>query len=101
MIQVLNGGLVTSTAAEQTLVPMEPSESPGGYAKAGRHEFMFQLISGSIQMARGTTVSPSGFTSDTISTAGDKWIITTAPEFLEGGIRNIRIKGVGTVRVTW
>lgn len=101
MIKVLNGGLITSTAAENTVVPVEASESDGGYSKAGRHEFMFQLISGSVQMSRGTGISPPGYTSDTISTAGDRWIMTVAPELTDGGIRNMRIKGVGTVRITW
>ncbi len=101
MIQVLNGGLVTSVAGEETLVPSVPKED-SGFQAAGRHTFFFILVSGSVQMSVGASTSPgAGYTQSTYSTAGDKWFVTAAPEMLENGLRNIRIKGAGTFNIFW
>ena len=102
MIKVLNGGLVTSTAIEQDIVPMD-FDAEGHLVPAGRAQFMFELISGSVQSCVGPTIGtpPAGYTVDTITVAASKWIHTAQPALEDGGRFNIRFKGVATVRVTW
>lgn len=102
MIKVLNGGLVTSTAIEQDIVPMDRT-AEGDFVPAGRAQFMFELISGSVQSCVGSTIGtpPTGYTIDTITAAASKWIHTAQPALENMGMFNIRFKGVATVRVTW
>ncbi len=101
MIKCLNGSLVTSIAAEQSLVPMENEDGEdAGYIPAGRNEFIIIWRSGSLQFSVGSAINPTGFTHDTLTAAGSI-ILTASPELLEGGVRNIRVKGSGTFFISW
>ena len=100
MIKALNGSLITSIASEEEIVPMEYSED-GDLKPAGRSEFNFFLVSGSVQTGVGPSISPAGYTHATWGTAGNTWKHTASPENIENSNRNIRSKGVGTFNIFW
>lgn len=104
MIKCTKNSLVTSVAVEETLVPVSPNDNDG-YNVAGRHEFLFTWVSGSIQISEGAGVNATlgdlPVTHGTLAAAGDKTIITASPELKDGGFRNIRMKGVGTFIISW
>ncbi len=104
MIRCLKNTLVTSVAAEETLIPMCISDI-GELIVSGRNEFIFTWVSGSVQISEGMpingTVEDLPVTHGTLAAAGDKTIMTLCPELKDGGFRNARCKGSGTFVISW
>lgn len=100
MIQVLNGGLLTTDATDQEIVPMELGDD-GELSPAGRNIFLFELVSGSVQMGVGVAIDDGSFVHAAHATAGDKWLHTASPSLTEDHYGNIRGKGVATTRIYW
>lgn len=99
MILVKNGQNLTSTATEDEVLFTSPDEE-GNQKPAGRQQFCFEMISGTIQCEVGKAVNTSLATSHS-TTANSKWIMTLDPQDFEGGFRNLRVVGVGVVAVSW
>lgn len=104
MAQVLNGGQVTITT-EEDIIPVDVGPD-GDYIASGRNVFMFELVSGSVQMGVGAVIDVGDFTHASRSTAGEKWVHTASPSIdltiSSGHYGNIRAKGsTGVVKVTW
>ena len=100
MIQVLNGGLITTDATEKTIVPMEYN-TDGTLVPAGRNTFCFEIVTGSVQTSVGAEIDVDAYVHATETTAGTKWLLTATPQLQEGGYKNIRGKGVATFKIFW
>ena len=104
MIIVHNGENITSTATEDEVLFVELNDN-GETVPAGRNQYLFEIVSGTVQVAAGKAVDTSKATSKT--TAGTKWVMTIANQGYgpngpqEGNKTNLRIVGVGVVAVTW
>lgn len=99
MIQVLNGGQLTTTASQEDIIPMEINEE-GTAVRAGRNIFCFELVSGSVQMGVGADIDQGDFVHAAHATAGEKWLHTASPE-PDGGNTNIKAKGVAVSKIYW
>lgn len=99
--QVFNGKTITIDSDED-IIPVYYDDS-GEVKAAGRTDFWFVLISGSVRTTVGASLDESP--ADTPwSTAGDKWFHTASPSLntLEDGFYgNLRADGSGVVRVLW
>lgn len=105
MIIVYNGETLTSTATEDEVVFMDIDDN--GIAKpTGRVLVNFDVLSGSVQIAVGKSVNTTKASAHTTS-AAQKFSATIASQSYpagapqEGGPRNLRIVGAGTVSCTW
>ncbi len=98
MILVQKGQKITSTANEDEFLPLEPDDN-GDLVPAGRTEFIFTWVSGSVQIAVGTPVNTSNAVA--LAAAGDRRLLTISPQAGEGGYRNGRIVGAGVVAIDW
>ena len=95
-MDVYNGQLVTTTAVQVDLIPVEFNEQ-GEEVVAGRNLFTFELVSGSVQTAVGRDVTSNTATK---STAGAKWLHTATPS-RNNNYDNIKAKGVATFWIHW
>lgn len=105
MIIVANGETLTSTTTEDEVMFVAPDDD-GKIRPVGRQLISFSVLSGSVQVAVGKAVDTSKATAHTTS-AAQNFSLTIANQSYpadgprEGGPRNLRIVGTGTVAVTW
>lgn len=95
-MNVFNGQLITTTATQVDIVPVELNEQ-GEQFVSGRNTFFFELKSGSVQTCVGVEIPAATATK---STAGDKWFHTATPASTNN-YDNIKAKGVATFWIHW
>lgn len=105
MIIVFNGETLTSTATEDEVLFMDIDDD-GRPKSAGRVKVDFEVLTGTVQIAVGKSVTTAKASSHTTS-AAPKFSATISNQAYpvnepqEGGPRNLRIIGAGTVSCTW
>ena len=105
MIIVHKGETLTSTATEDEVLFVEVDEN-GNVVPVGRETIMFEVLSGTVQVAVGKSVNTAKATSHSTS-AAPKFVLTIknagypAGEPQEGNRTNLRVVGIGTIDCNW